>query len=119
MTLSEQVYAQALLLAGNLEEKQQNLLKLLCQGAANGLAAQLRQGLTPEDCKADFVAAASLMALASLNGAAQAGVERFQAGEVAVQYSAESRDAASACLRHQAELLIAPYLKDHFTFLGV
>ena len=30
MTLTEQVYAQAALLAGDLDERQTNLLKLLC-----------------------------------------------------------------------------------------
>lgn len=119
MTIAEQVYAQALLMAGELEEKHQQLLKVLSQGAASALGSRLREGLTPMDCRADFVAAASLMALASLDGAARAGVEGFRAGEVELQLSQAGADAASACLRHQAELLIAPYLRDSFSFLGV
>lgn len=115
MTIAEQVYAQALLLAGTLEEKKQALLKILCQGAASSLAAQLREGLTPEDCKADFVAAASLLALASLGGASKDQVAQFQAGDFSIRY----QDTASQCLRRQAELVISPYLKDRFTFLGV
>ena len=66
MTVSEQVYAQALLLAGDLEERQSQLLQILCTAAASSLESRLREGITPEDCKADFVAAASLYALASL-----------------------------------------------------
>ena len=29
------------------------------------------------------------------------------------------KDAASRCLHNQAELMITPYLKDRFAFLGV
>lgn len=115
MTLTEQVYAQALILAGALEEQQEALLEILCQGATSSLTAQLREGLTPEDCKADFVAAASLLALANLNGADAKQVSQFQAGDLSVKY----QDTASQCLRRQAELVISPYLKDRFAFLGV
>ena len=67
MTLTEQVFAQAALLAGELDGRQTNLLRLLCGASASSLTARLREGLTPEDCKADFIAAASLLALAQLN----------------------------------------------------
>ena len=36
MTLTEQIYAQALLLAGELEQRQTELLKVLCQGCGMG-----------------------------------------------------------------------------------
>ena len=62
MTLTEQVFAQAALLAGELDGRQTNLLRLLCGASASSLTARLREGLTPEDCKADFIAAASLLA---------------------------------------------------------
>ena len=118
MTLTEQIYAQALLLAGELEEKQTQLLKVLCQGAHNALAGRLREGLAPEDCKADFVAAASLFALAALNEAGQAGtLEEFRAGDLTVKRS--GMDTSSRCLQRQAELIIQPFLKDGFVFLGV
>ena len=55
MTLTEQVYAQAALLAGDLDERQTNLLKLLCGASVSSLTARLREGLTPEDCKADLL----------------------------------------------------------------
>ena len=67
MTLTEQVFAQAALLAGELDGRQTNLLRLLCGASASSLTARLREGLTPEDCKADFIAAASLLALAQLD----------------------------------------------------
>lgn len=118
MTLTEQIYAQALLLAGELEQKQTQLLKVLCQGADSSLRHRLREGLKPEDCKADFVAAASLFALAALSAAdEETAVEMFQAGDLSVRR--KGTDAASNCLRSQAQLMIAPYLKDSISFLGV
>ena len=118
MTLTEQIYAQALLLAGELEQKQTQLLKVLCQGADSSLRNRLREGLKPEDCKADFVAAASLFALAALSAAdEESAVEMFQAGDLSLRR--KGTDAASNCLRNQSQLMIAPYLKDNISFLGV
>ena len=118
MTLTEQVYAQALLLSGDLEERQEALLKLLCGAVVSSLTARLRDGLRPEDCLADFIAAASLYALASMSGSTDMDrVERVTAGDFTIQRS--GGDAASNCLRYQAELMIAPYLANGFTFRGV
>ena len=118
MTLSDQVYAQAALLAGELSDRQMVILHALCAASAASLAARLREGLQPEDCKADFVAAASLYALAALESALDGGWgEEFRAGDLTVKRSGGS--AASNCLFNQAELVIAPYLEDRFAFLGV
>lgn len=114
MTLKEQVLAQALLLTGELGEQQMAMLTVLCDGAVGMLTARLRDGFTPEDCRAEFVAAASLMALAELGCAAD--VEEFQAGDLTVKRGA---DTASQCLRRQGEWILAPYLKDRFSFTGV
>ena len=94
-----------------------DMLGALCTAATASLTARLREGLTPNDCKADFVAAASLYALAALNAVDEKGVEQFTAGDITVKKS--GADAASNCLRNQAELMIAPYLKDRFAFRGV
>ena len=118
MTLKDQVLAQALLLAGELDERQLALLKALCAAVTASLAARLREGLAPEDCKADFIAASSLFSLAALGGVDDiAQVEQFKVGDVTLYRG--NRDAASNCLRSQAELMIAPYLKDRFAFRGV
>ena len=118
MMLTDQVFAQAALLAGPLEERQSELLKILCQAASSSLKARLREGLTEEDCKADFVAAASLFALAALNEAGKTGgLEEFRAGDLTVKRS--GMDTSSRCLQRQAELIIQPFLKDCFAFLGV
>ena len=118
MMLTELVFAQAALLAGQLEERQEKLLKVLCQAAVSGLTSRLKIGLTPEDCKADFVAAASIYALAALNEAGQASdIAEFKAGDLTVKRG--GMDAASRCLQHQAELIIQPFLQDRFSFQGV
>ena len=119
MTLRDQVFAQAALLAGDLSGHQTDLLGALCTASTASLTARLKDGLTPEDCKADFIAAASLFALAALNEAEAAEqVEEFKAGDLTVKQGSRA-DAASRCLHNQAELMITPYLKDRFAFLGV
>lgn len=120
MTLKEQVFTQAELLAGSLDSRQSRILQLLCDAATISLTQQLRQGLSPADCKADFIAAASLLALANLGTVADGEqAEILQAGDLTIRRSGKTRDAASRCLQRQAEMLIAPYLKDRFSFLGV
>ena len=118
MTLTEQVYAQALLLAGNLSDRQSRILEALCTASTASLASRLREGLNPEDCKADFVASASLLSLAAMNGMAEdAAVEQITAGDLTIKKG--RNDAAANCLRAQAELMITPYLRDRFSFRGV
>ena len=120
MMLRDQVLAQALLLAGELTERQQTVLGALCTATTASLNARLREGLTAQDCKADFVAAASLLALAALAGVSEdVPVEQITVGDFTVRKGVASHDAASNCLRAQAELMIAPYLKDSFSFRGV
>ena len=115
MMLTEQVYAQACLLTDALDEQEQQLLRLLSRSAVNHLSARLRPGLTPEDLKADLVAAVSVFALASLSSAAQVG--EMKLGDVTIKRSGV--DTASQCLHNQAALIMAPYVKDNFCFLGV
>ena len=118
MTLTEQVYTQAILVSGVDAAGQELLLEVLCQSAVSGLTKQLREGIGPEDCKADFVAAASLYALAALAEADPLmRVEQIQIGDVTLRRGGST--AASACLRHQAEIMMAPFLKDNFCFRSV
>lgn len=116
--MTEQIFAQAVLLAGGMDSRQEALLRLLCASAESSLNARLRDGITAADCKADFIAAASLYALAALSEVDDlAQVESFTAGDVTVRKGKAS--AASACLRYQADLMISPYTKSAFTFRGV
>lgn len=117
MTLAQQVYAQAVLLVGDESDINTALLEIFSQSATNSLTVQLRAGLTPDDCKADFVAAASLYALAALAEAdAMADVSHIQVGDVTMK---RGGGAATACLRSQARMMMSPYLSDGFTFQGV
>ena len=47
MTLTEQVFAQAALLAGELDGRQTNLLRLLCGASASSLTSRLRRKNLP------------------------------------------------------------------------
>ena len=118
MTLTEEVFDQAALLAGTLTETQTELLKLLCGAAVSVLTARLKDGITPENCTEAFVMAASLNALAGLNCAeSEMGVQEFRAGDLTVKKG--DRDVGARQLRQQAQVLMEPYLKDRFAFLGV
>ena len=120
MSLTDQVLAHALLLAGELSERQQMMLGALCTAATASLKSRLRDGLTAEDCKADFIASASLLALAALAGISEdVPVEQVSVGDFSLKKGKLSHDAASNCLRAQAELMMTPYLKDKFSFMGV
>ena len=114
--MTEQIYALALLMAGKLTAEQENLLQMLCRVAKAQLEGRLRPGITAEDCRSDFVSAGSLLALAALSES-DGGPERFTAGDLTIQRGSQS--AAAQCLRGQAELLMMPYVRDSFAFLGV
>lgn len=116
MTLADQIYAQALVMAGQLSEEQDALLRVLCRVTKATLEGRLRGGIAPEDCRADLVAAGSLLALAALSES-DSCPERFTAGELTIQRGSSS--AAARCLRSQAELILMPYVRDSFAFLGV
>lgn len=118
MTLTEQITAQALVLIRDLEDKDRPLLEVLCQGAEASLRAKLRENITPEDCRAEFVAAASLFALATMTEMENASQpEQFTAGDLTLRRS--SNNVASQCLRYQAEQMMIPFVKDTFSFVGV
>ena len=118
MNLTEQIYAQALVLIQDSTDANLALLKAFCRSSENSLRQKLRDGITPDDCKADFVAAASLFALAALSEVDEvAQIEQIQAGDLTLRRG--STDSAACCLRYQAEVLMVPYMKDKFTFMGV
>lgn len=118
MTLSEQVLTQALLMSQQAAEEDSRVLPVLCQAAVSSLTRQLRTGLTPEDCKADFVAAASLYALAALSEADETkNLSQLQIGDVTVKRGSGS--AAAKCLRKQAELIMYPFVEGNRAFRRV
>ena len=118
MTLTEQVYAQARIMAPELSEENQAVLEAVCRSVVVSLTGKLREPLTPEDCRADFIAAAGMFAVAAMSEVGQLSqVEQMVAGDLTVRRS--SGNAAASCLRSQAQMLIGPYLKPAFVFLGV
>ncbi len=118
MTLIQQTYTQAVLISGLDDPKQGQLLQLFCRGAVNDLAKKLRPGMTPDDCRADLVAAGALYALAALSeweGGDQP--EQLKLGDLTVK--PKKGNTAAQCLRTQAGLIIAPYVQDKFAFRRV
>ncbi len=117
MTLVQQVYTQAVLLSGVEDPAQGQLLQVFCRSAVNNLSARLRPGLTVEDLRADFIAAAALYALAAFSESDEMGsLSHMQLGDLTLK---RSGNAAAKCLRNQAALIIAPYVVDRFSFRGV
>lgn len=118
MTLTEQVFTQARLLAHELPGENQAMLETACRAAVVSLKGRLWDNLTPEDCLEDFVMAASMYALAAMSGISDMGqLEQITAGDLTVRRSGSN--IAADCLRTQAEMLMAPYLKSPVAFLGV
>lgn len=118
MILVDQIITQACLMAGILRDRDMALLQQLCKAAASALEARLRPGLTPEDCRADFIAAASLFALAAMSQVSEeTELSEMKLGDVTLKR--KDGDAASRCLHTQALLIISPYLQDRFCFRGV
>lgn len=118
MTISEQAFAQALLLAGSLEPERQDRLQVLCQGVEASLQRRIREGLTPEDFRADYIAAVGLFGVAALSELESLSAPgTFSAADLTVQRADTS--VSVNCLRLQAEMLMAPYCKDSFCFRGI
>ena len=116
--MTERIFACAVLPAKDLDGQKQELLRLLCEVSESVLISRLRDGLMPEDCGEAFVTAAAWYALADLNAvAADLQVKEFKAGDLTVKQ--DSTEDFSRRLRKQADLLMAPYLKDAFSFTGV
>ena len=104
MMAAEQAFAQAVLLAGELDGRQRELLKVLCAAAAASLTARLRAGVTEAECRTELVMAASLYALADLTGMDECtAVQEFKAGDLTVKKGGITGEAAARSLQRQAE----------------
>lgn len=118
MTLAEQVYANAVLISGVDVKEQALLLEVLCQSAVSSLTRQLMDGVTPDTCKADFITAASLYALAALQEADPlTRAQEIRIGDVTMKQGGTT--SASASMRQQAEMMMSPFVKDRFSFRSV
>ena len=121
MALRDEIYQMAALFAPAGTDEQ--MLRSLCSAAEQSIKAKLRPGVTVDDCHDSFVCAAAWIAVSYLpEGAQMRQVQSFTVGEVSVtEAEAASVSGAAACLRTQAELLMAPYCASGggFAFLGV
>jgi len=118
MSLKSQILQQAKLLTGEMDDRKAALLEVLCGAASDSLEARLKENVHPEDCAAEFVAAASLHALCDLRDADDSAVEEFKAGDLTVK-KGSTENGASQRLRQMADRMMAPYVKDGFCFSGV
>ena len=113
--MTEQIIALAIAMGAS--EEQRAILEPLCAAAERTLAAQLRPGLTPQDCTDAFVVCAAWMALDGLHAAGGSGVTSFTAGDVSIQ---TGNGGDTGGLTEQIQRLMAPYLTDGgFYFQGV
>ena len=119
MARLEEIVSTARVFAGELEPEREQALELLCAAAEQQLCTQLLPDMPEERYHESFVCAAAWLALAALGEGRQAdGVTGFTAGSLSIQRGGAS--GAGYCLRLQAQLLMAPYLKDGgFCFLEV
>ena len=116
--MTEQVFAKAKLLSGVEDGQQLELLRLFSQAAVVNLTARLRAELTPEDCAEEFIAAASLFALAAFAETDPVtNAQQLQLGDVTLRPGGGS--AAAQCLRRQADMVISACCADGFCFRGV
>ncbi|MBE6932481.1 MAG: hypothetical protein E7464_03745 [Ruminococcaceae bacterium] len=117
MTRLEDIVSTATVFAGPIDAQQRSVLERLCAAADAAMLQRLREDLSPEECYDSFVCACAWLSLARLGSVQEAaGVESFTAGSISVQHSG----GASNCLAMQAEVMMAPYLKDAgFHFQGV
>ncbi len=117
MTLIEQVQTQAQLMLPELAGENPAVTETMSAVAVSHLKGQLRDNLGPEDCLSDFVSAAAMLVLAAMAEAGSlSGISRFTAGDMTVQGEAGTK---AETLRTQARVLMRPYMKAGFVFMGV
>lgn len=118
MSLTEQVYNRARLMAQELTEENQALLESVCAACVTSLKQKLRENIGPEDCLTEFVTAAAMLAVAAMwEIGALSQVEQFTAGDISLRKTDSGTSAQH--LRQQAQMLMQPYWKAGYVFVGV
>ena len=115
--MKDVIFARAAVLAGELGERQVELLRLFAETSAATLAARLRSGVAVEDCWEVFSGAGAMLALAALKRM-EDGVREFKAGDLTVKEGSGQGETAQY-LEERAMELMGPYLQDGFSFAGV
>ena len=120
--MNEEILAMAKLLS-SCREDEAEALELLCEAAWVQLCWQLKNGLSPEECRAQFVPAAAWLAAAKLllTRSGESGEESFTAGDVSVRHQAAGEiRALAAAMEEQALRQMQGLLQDRgFAFGSV
>ena len=104
---TDEIYSLAIEINGGESET----LKALCSSMASYLSGRLKEQVSVDDCKEQFILAAASMASDMY---ASSEPESYRAGNVSV--TAHS----SGELTRQAKIMMLPFIKDdEFAFLGV
>ena len=118
MSIADEVYSQAKFMARELTATNEALLEVVCKAAVSSLEARLQDDVSVEDCMSDFITAAGMYALAAMSDVGDFGqMEQLTAGDVTIRKG--NSTGAANYLRTQADLLMAPYVKQPFLFTGV
>jgi hypothetical protein len=116
MAILDDIFDTAAVFTDTADPQKAQVLWHLCTASYQSLLRRLRSGVSEDDCRDALVCAAAWSALAALDAGDHAdGVSQFTAGDLSVR----RENGAAGCLQVQAELLMAPYLKDSFSFRGV
>jgi len=124
MNYTEDIYqkAEAFLGEGQLSSERGAVLESMCELAAAELEARLREGLSPQEIREQFVIAAGILALSLYISLGEGeSLSAFKAGNIAVTKKTQGQTAASAAsLRKMAEAALGACLEDRgFDFRGV
>ena len=118
MTITEDVISQVSFMAPELIDCGEEMLRTVCASVVSSLTARLRDDIDPEDYQSEFVTAAGMYAVAALTELSDLSrVEQLTAGDLTVRKSNVNH--AADYLRRQADMLMAPFTKAGFSFLGV
>ncbi len=117
----EEIFRLALSLCPGISSQEEEMLRLMCNAAAQELKSRLRCGVSPEDCAESFCLAAALLAVSNLQTSGGIGeIASFTVGHVTIRRAegTESTERTGG-LRQQALEILAPYMTGNFAFLGV
>ena len=116
MIAVDDVYASAVRYAAPAEGEQTQLMRL-CRAAVSRLQKDLADGVDEAQCIDSLVCGAALLAAADFLALhADSGVQSFSAGPISVT---QNDGARAKRMREEAALLLAPWCRGAFRFLGV
>ncbi len=117
MTLTVQIFDQALAMSGNISVQQRQLLHALSTAAESALTVGIRQEQS-EAFRETMVTAGALYALAAfLEADEEHALQSFSAGDLTIHCRNGSEGADT--LREQARRMLDPYRIDRFAFRRV